>query len=127
MKKQRPYNLNLLTIRFPVPAIISILHRVSGVIVFFLIPLLLWMLKQSLASADNYIDLVDILANPFFKFIFWGFLAALLFHLVAGIRHLIMDLGFGESLKAGRASAWTVAIVSVVLIIVTGVWLWAVV
>lgn len=127
MKKQRPYNLNLMTIRFPVPAIISILHRVSGVIVFFLIPLLLWMLKQSLASADNYIDLVDILANPLFKLIFWGFLAALLFHLVAGIRHLIMDLGFGESLKAGRVSAWAVAIISVLLIIVTGVWLWVVV
>lgn len=124
MAKQRPINLNLLTIKFPIPAIVSILHRVSGTIVFFLIPLLLWMLQTSLSSSDRFIDLQDLFNGFVFKGIIWLFLAALLFHLVAGLRHLLMDCGFGESLKAGRCSAWTAIGLAVILTLLAGIWLW---
>jgi hypothetical protein len=53
-KRSRPKNLNLLTIRLPIPALVSIMHRVSGAFLFLLLPGLLWLLAQSLASAESY-------------------------------------------------------------------------
>ena len=96
MNKQRPVNLNLFTIKFPIPAIVSILHRISGVIVFLLIPLLLWMLHASLASVEQFDALRDTLDSPLIRFTLWVGLSALLFHLVAGIRHLFMDAGLAR-------------------------------
>lgn len=68
MKKQRPVNLALLTIRFPATAVASILHRASGVLVFLLIPFLLWALDRSLASPEGFNRLVANLDQPFLKF-----------------------------------------------------------
>lgn len=124
VNKQRPVNLNLFTIKFPIPAIVSILHRLSGVLVFLLIPLFLWMLHTSLASVEQFDALQDFFANPLIRLVIWAGLSALLFHLVAGIRHLLMDTGLGESLKAGEISAWLVIGISAFLIICAGIWLW---
>jgi len=121
---KRPVNLNLFTIKFPLPAIVSILHRASGALVFLLIPLLLWMLQASLKAPVQFDDLQDTLNNFFVKLIIWLLVSALLYHLVAGIRHLLMDLGLGESLRAARFSAWLVMIISGVLVVITGGWLW---
>lgn len=124
MAKQRPVNLNLFTIKFPIPAIVSILHRISGFILFLCIPFLLWLLQISLSSINHFDELQAFLGQPLVTILVWGVLAALFFHLVAGIRHLLMDLGFGESLKAGRFSAWAVVILSIALTLIAGVWLW---
>jgi len=124
VNKQRPVNIYLLSYKYPVTAIISVLHRISGVFVFLIIPLLLWLLASSLASPDQFDNVIDTLNNPFAKFILWVFLSALLYHFVAGIRHLIMDLGWGESLKSARTSAWAVTIISAILTLIAGVWLW---
>ncbi len=124
MNKQRPVNLNLLTIKFPIPAIVSILHRLSGVLVFLLIPFLLWMLHASLSSVEQFDALQDLLQGNVARFILWVTLSALLFHLVAGIRHLLMDVGLGESLRAGQMSAWFVVIFSAFLSLCIGIWLW---
>lgn len=124
VKKQRPVNLNLFTIKFPIPAIASILHRISGIILFLLIPLLLWMLQASLASEKQFLELKNSLDSFGFKFILWVFLAALFYHLFAGIRHLLMDTGVGESLQAARFSAWCVMVLTVMVVILTGIWLW---
>lgn len=124
MKHQRPVNLNLFTISFPIPAIVSILHRISGVILFLVIPFLLWGLSLSLSSQQDYDDLHQLLTQPFAKFLIWGVLAALLYHLVAGIRHLFMDMGIGEELKSGRLGAQITIIVSAILIILAGIWIW---
>lgn len=124
MNKQRPVNLNLWTIKFPIPAIISILHRASGALLFFFLPFLLWMLQASLVSPDKFSQLQNTFSNPIFKIVIWLVLAALFFHLVAGIRHLLMDLGIGESLKAGRFSAKLVLIIAVILMIIAGGVLW---
>lgn len=125
MKDQRPININPLRYRYPVTAIVSILHRVSGVITFLLIPLLLWMLGKSLASDMQFQDLQSVFNNnSTLRFFTWVVLSGLLYHLVAGIRHLIMDLGFGESLTAARASGYLVIIIGIILIILAGIWLW---
>ncbi len=124
MKKQHPVNLDLMTMKFPPMAIVSILHRVSGVILFLLIPFMLYALAQSLASPVNFRALMETLSMGWIKFLVWIGLAALIYHLTAGIRHLLMDLGVGETLIAGRRSAWGTFIIAAILIIAIGIWLW---
>ena len=124
MKETRPVFLDLTKIRFPVMAMVSILHRISGVIIFLLLPLLLWALHQSLASQAAFQSLQTCLAHPLTKFFMWAVLASLLYHLVAGIRHIMMDFGHGDSLEGGRMGARTVMVVGIILVILAGVWLW---
>lgn len=124
MKHQRPINLNLFTIRFPIPAIVSILHRISGVILFLLIPFLLWSLSLSLSSPDDFDQLHQFLTTPIMKFILWASISALIYHFVAGIRHLLMDIELGVELKSGRLSAFVTLLISIILIILAGIWLW---
>lgn len=106
------------------PAIVSILHRISGVILFLLIPIILWGLSLSLSSPDDFDHLHQFLTNPIMKFMIWASLSAFLYHLVAGIRHLLMDLQIGTELKCGRLSAMLTLIISIVFIILAGIWLW---
>jgi succinate dehydrogenase / fumarate reductase, cytochrome b subunit len=121
---KRPVNLNLFTMKFPMPAIGSILHRISGFILFFLIPVFLFLLQKSLSSPQGFTEVCLIFANPVLKVIIWAFLAALIYHLLAGIRHLIMDMGIGESLAGARRGTILVFIVAVILIILMGWWIW---
>lgn len=124
MKDKRPVNLNLFTIRFPLPAIASILHRISGVILFLFIPALLWALHASLASQEDYDSLHNALTTPFSKFILWGLGSAFLYHFVAGIRHLLLDINLGVSLRGGRFGALITIIIAAVLIILLGIRIW---
>jgi succinate dehydrogenase / fumarate reductase cytochrome b subunit len=119
----RPKNLNLFTIHFPLPAIVSILHRVSGVFLFLLIPLLLGALACSLQETGFAAQ--QAWANTLWaKLIFWVILMPFCYHLVAGIRHLLMDLQVGTRLKTARLTSVLTFVVTFVLIILTGIWLW---
>lgn len=124
VKNKRPVNLNLLTIHFPLPAIVSILHRASGVLLFLLIPFLIWGLQTSLASAQDFDQLYLKLRAPFAKFVIWVLLSAFLYHFVAGIRHLLMDMSIGEGLQSGRLGAKVTMALSFILIILAGIWIW---
>lgn len=124
MKSQRPVNLDLRTIKLPITAYTSILHRVSGVILFVGIALLLLALDTSLSSPEGFEAVREYLGGPLAKLISWGLLSALLYHLVAGVRHLIMDAGHGETLEGGKLGSKIVIAVSVVLIVLAGVWIW---
>jgi succinate dehydrogenase / fumarate reductase cytochrome b subunit len=124
MINKRPKNLNLLTISFPIPAIVSILHRISGVILFLLLPVMTWLLSYSLASENHFDVLQRFLSSAGVKLVIWLFLAPLCYHLVAGIRHLLMDTHVGEDLKAARCGAQLTIIISAILILLVGVWLW---
>lgn len=124
MKKKRPVNLNLFTIRFPVPAIVSILHRLSGVFLFLLIPVLVWILGQTLSSAPQFYEMREIFLKPWVKVTLWVALMALGYHLIAGIRHLMMDMHIGDSLKGGRLGAYIVLIAVAILGLGLGVVLW---
>lgn len=124
MKKDRPVNLDLMTIRFPIGAIVSILHRLSGVFLFLVIPVLLWMLEQSAFSEEGFLNLQDCLSSPVSKVIIWVIVSALFYHLIAGIRHLFMDMGVCEERKSGRICARVTLIFGIIFAILVGVWLW---
>lgn len=123
MNKNRPVNLDLSTIKLPLPALVSITHRISGMIMLGGIVLLVWMLDASLASEESFVALQDLLAHPLFKFVLWAVLSALAYHLVMGVRHIVMDLGFGESLAGGTLSAKIAVVVAAVLIVAAGGWI----
>lgn len=124
MNKNRPVNLDISTISLPAAALVSILHRVSGIVLFAVVALLLCMLDASLESEQGFADMAAAFNSIPAKLILWASLAALIYHLLAGVRHMLMDLGIGESLEGGRRSAVTVLVLSVILILLVGVWLW---
>jgi len=121
--KQRPVFQAVLKYRYPVTAIASVLHRISGVILFLLIPLLLKGLDHSLTNAANFQNIQHLLSNPLAITLLWLILAALIYHLVAGIRHIMMDAGFAESLAGGRRGAYVVFVITIILLFIIGVWL----
>ncbi|MEE4097269.1 succinate dehydrogenase, cytochrome b556 subunit [Pseudomonas viridiflava] len=124
VNSQRPVNLDLRTIKLPVTAYTSILHRISGVILFVGIAIMLYAMDKSLASEEGFGEVKACLTSPLAKLVIWGLLSALLYHLVAGIRHLIMDTGVGETLEGGKLGSKIVIAVSVILILLAGVWIW---
>lgn len=124
MNKNRPVNLDISTIALPITAYVSLLHRVSGVILFAVVAILLCMLDSSLESAESFAQLQESLQNPIYQFVIWGSLAALVYHMVAGIRHLFMDAGIGETLEGGQNGAKIVLFVAVALIVLVGFWVW---
>ncbi len=124
MKKQRPVHLDLQTIRFPATAIASILHRISGVIMIFAVGILLWLLNTSLASPQGFADIQSLFDNFIMKFIVWGILTALGYHLIGGIRHLVMDTGRWEELDSGKTSAKVAFALALAFSVVAGIWVW---
>lgn len=124
MNQKRPINLDLGTMKFPPMAIASILHRISGLVLFLLMPVMLCFLAMSLHSSESFVKLTAMLASPWYKLILWAFAAALIYHLLAGIRHLIMDLGYGEEVSSGRRSAILVIVLAVILTLLLGIWIW---
>ncbi len=125
MKKQRPVNLDLQTIQFPITAIASILHRVSGVITFIAVGILLWLLGTSLSSPDGFQYASELMTGFFAKFILWGILTALAYHICGGIRHMLMDFGvIDETLAVGNLSAKAAFAITIILLILAGVLVW---
>ena len=124
MNDNRPVNLSLTAFRWPITALVSITHRVTGVVLYVGILILLWMLRESLASEQSFNELRDLMLSPLCQLVLWATLAALAYHTVMGIRHLIMDFGIGESLQGGRRGAVIAVTVALVLILLAGVWVW---
>jgi|TARA_B100001939_G_scaffold345223_1_gene361298 succinate dehydrogenase / fumarate reductase cytochrome b subunit len=124
LSSERPVNLDLTTFRFPITAIASILHRVAGVILFFGSFILMALLGMSLENEAGFADTLALLENGFVSFIVWGVLAALAYHFVAGVKHLFMDMGYGETLESGRLFAKVSIAVASLLIVSAAVWVW---
>ena len=124
MNNKRPVNLDLGTMKFPPMAIASILHRISGIVIFLLLPFMLYLLEQTLHSAASFEKTLQLLTNPLAKIVVWGFLTAVFYHLFAGVRHILMDFGFGEELESGQRSSVTVIALGVIAAIALGVWVW---
>jgi succinate dehydrogenase / fumarate reductase, cytochrome b subunit len=119
----RPKNLNLFTISFPIPAIVSILHRITGVALFLLIPVVLWLLDISL-TPEGFASIQAWHSLLYIKLLSLCLLIPLLFHLVAGIRHLLSDIHIGDTLQAARLIAKATFVITFVLLILAGIWLW---
>lgn len=124
MNKTRPKHLALHLIKLPLSGYVSILHRISGALLFLALPLLLAILDQSLRSIETYTNLTDVIANPFLKVVLLGLLWAFLHHFCAGLRYLAIDLHLLPKLSSARAASKWVLAVSLVLTVVLGVKLW---
>jgi succinate dehydrogenase cytochrome b subunit len=124
MPNPRPKYLNLFEIRMPVPAFVSIAHRVTGAALFLLIPLLLYLLQLSLQTPQTFAAFKSIVSQPLMKLVLIGLVWAYLHHFCAGIRHLALDLHFGVGLEAARATSWVVLAVSIGLTLVFGALMW---
>lgn len=124
MKPNRPVNLDLGTIALPLPAKASILHRVSGVALFVAVAVLLYLFDLSLSGEEGFARAAGLLATTPAKLVIWAVLAALIYHTVAGVKHLLMDAGIGESLQGGIMAARITFAVAAVLIVLAGVWVW---
>lgn len=105
-------------------AIASILHRLSGIALFLAFPWMLYLFSLSVQSPSGFLHAQNLMQACCFKWVLFAFAAALIYHFIAGMRHLTMDLGLGESLIGGRRSALVVLFLSFIVIILLGIKLW---
>jgi succinate dehydrogenase / fumarate reductase cytochrome b subunit len=124
MAKARPKHLNLFQIRQPAPAVVSILHRISGALLFLFLWLFLAALERSLVSAESFANMRATLGHPLVKLLALGLLWSYLHHSFAGVRHLGLDLRMGIDLPKARASAFAVLALGFGLTLAIGVLLW---
>ncbi len=124
--KSRPKNLDLFTFRFPITAIVSILHRISGVLLFIGVPILIYFLSCALKSEEGFVYAQQQLSHPMIKFIVWGIWAAFTYHLLAGVRHIIMDFGVAESKKSGCYTSYLILSLTIFFVVIEALWLWGI-
>ena len=123
-KKKRPLWYNLSPLNLPVPGLVSIFHRVSGVVLFLGLIAFLYLLDLSLASESGYAQTAGLLRAPIAKLLVIASIWALLHHMCAGIRHLFLDVDVGTSLHTARRSAFAVFIASLALTASIAVRIW---
>jgi succinate dehydrogenase / fumarate reductase cytochrome b subunit len=123
-ERKRPKHLDLARIRLPVPAFVSILHRISGAALFLFAGVLLHLFQSSLQSPESYVRFRDLADAWWMKIFLIGMLWALLHHFLAGIRFLLLDIHVFGELRQARATSWVVLAVSLLLTAVLGALLW---
>ncbi len=122
MTKNRPVFLELWRIHLPVGGVVSILHRVSGVLMVLALPVVAWLFAQALGSTAGFETVSAFLAHPLVRVALLVLAWALLHHLLAGVRYLLIDLGLGVDRRIARRSAWTAltAALAVTLLVAGG-------
>ena len=120
MKQNRPKNLDLTKIKLPITAQVSILHRISGVLLFLSIPFFIYLLQLSLSNEQGYAEAVALVDNLFVKLVLFVLLWALMHHLLAGIRFLLIDVDIGVKIDAARKSAKHAIISGIVSAVILG-------
>ena len=123
-KKKRPVYLNLVQIRLPVPALISILHRISGALMFAAGVGLLYMLDRSLVSQEGFDAVRRYADHALVKLALLALIWAYCHHFCAGIRYLLLDLDKGGDLATARLTSWVVLAASVLMTLFLGAKLW---
>lgn len=124
MQKKRPIHLALHQIKLPLPGVVSIFHRITGLLLFFALPLLLLMLQESLRSIGTYSRLMEWLGLPLAKLAMLGLLWAFLLHFCAGLRYLAIDMHLLKNLRQARESSKVVLMASFLLTLLIGARLW---
>lgn len=126
MSKQRPVNLDLRTIKMPVTARASILHRISAVALWVGMAFGLIALYMSLSSEDSFAGIYSALTGNFLaQFIAWGLLTALGYYSMATLKHVVQDMGHFEELESGKQIATAAIGAGVFLSVLAGIWVWA--
>lgn len=118
MKPPRPVYLNLFAIRQPLPALVSVGHRISGAVLFLGIPILLWAFHALLTGNSGEF------AHGAFRLALFLVLAAYVFHFFAGLRFLLLDMHWGVARNSARRAALGVALAAGLSIVLLGIWLW---
>ena len=121
----RPIYLNLFKIKLPVTGIISIFHRVTGVLLFLFIPVSLYYLQLSLQGERQFEQITYLMIDPFSRFIILLFIWSFIHHLLTGIRFLLIDIDLFLEKKSARSSAWVVVVIELIImaIIIKGLFL----
>ncbi len=114
----RPVYLNLLRIRQPITAITSIGHRISGVLLFLSIPVMIWALERSLASPESYQQIAALFDNGFAKLMVLLVAWSLAHHFFAGIRFLLLDIDWGMDVATARKTAMAVNVCGVLGVLI---------
>ncbi len=109
----------------PLPSVTSILHRITGIALFFGAVFMMYALGLSLESEVGFQQTITMFEESFFaKLIAWGLLSALAYHSVVGVKHLFMDAGHFEELDSGLLASKAALVIAGVLIILAGTWIW---
>ncbi|MBR7002872.1 MAG: succinate dehydrogenase, cytochrome b556 subunit [Neisseriaceae bacterium] len=125
MKKQIKYiDMPYLAPRMSITAIVSILHRFTGIALCACLPIILWLFSGSLNSQEGFELYQSVVGNPLAKLILIGILWAYLHHAFAGIRFLLLDLHKGLEAKTAQKTAKIVAIAAPIVALIMGVILW---
>jgi succinate dehydrogenase / fumarate reductase cytochrome b subunit len=122
--KKQPIYLNLLEIRLPVGGVVSILHRVSGVVLVLALPAVLFLLDLSLQSEQQYQTVTALLATPAMQAAGVVLVWFLAHHLLAGVRHLLLDLDIGIDRDAARRSAWATLGIGLLVAVTMAICVW---
>ena len=122
-RRERPVNLNLFRFHFPVSAVTSITHRLTGAFLFLGVWALLYLLHVTLGQ-DGWAKASVLVASTWGKSILIVLAACAGFHLVAGFKHLLMDLHIGETLKASRILSWCTWAIAILLTALAAYALW---
>ncbi len=101
----RPVYLNLLRIHLPLTGWVSILHRVSGVLLFVALPLGVWALSVSLSDEAGFRRMADMVAHPLARLVLLGLVWAFAHHAFSGLRHLALDVHWGVDIRTARLSS----------------------
>jgi succinate dehydrogenase / fumarate reductase cytochrome b subunit len=130
-KKERPQFRNihvtqLSNYRLPLAGVVSILHRVSGALMFLLLPVILYLLQLSISSEMTFAHFAGIIDNPLAKLVLLALIWAYLQHFCAGVRHLFMDMHMAIEKDSARQTAAGVLVVSLVLTALAGLKLFGV-
>ena len=126
VQSPRPVSLSLSPAKFrwPVTAMASIAHRITGVALFAALAWLLYLLDLALDSPAGFERAKALQEAPVAKLLLIGLLGLLAYHLLAGGRHLLLDLHIGDGLPAANWAAWLVFALTGLAVIALGVWLW---
>jgi len=120
MTTNRPVFLEIWRVKLPVPGLVSILHRLSGVLRVLSIPVFTALFAQALSGSDGFAAAAAFVGHPLIKLALLLLGWALLHHLFAGIRYLIIDFGWGVDLPTARKTAWTALSAALLVTIVGG-------
>ena len=113
----RPFYLNLFQLHLPITGWVSILHRLSGALLFLLLPLMVWGFTLALSNEAGFARVAAYLSTPFAKLVMLLAIAGFAQHFFAGLRHLAMDSHWGVSLKSARVTSFVVLLATCVVVL----------
>lgn len=116
MKDKRPVYLNLFKIRLPIAGMVSLAHRLSGILLFIAIPFAVYLLDISVISKEGFSQVISLLQHPLVQLVQVVLVWSLAHHFFAGIRFLLIDADIGVDKAQARVGAWLVIFASLVCV-----------